>query len=192
MKKIELLAVWVVFSLMPVGVFPQNANVSLSVQEGTNHTVNIQWTTNDRPVNLVCTVERSTDKENWERVARMANQFSYNYFAIDSCPFTGSNYYRIKFSNAEGQIFFSDVQCLQITVPAKLYTWPNPANEVLHIRSPYAEGNIDIIDAEGKFINKIFLTNYITDVHIAHLPKGMYFLHLRYNNRVLTKEFLKN
>jgi len=193
MSKILPLGAWVGVLLMPCLLYSQQiTNIPLSVHEGKDQTVTIQWNIDARAGNFSCLVEKSTDKKNWQTVALVETKFSSNNSAIDSCPFNGSNYYRIKLSSASGQIFFTDTQCLQINNPGKLYTWPNPANEVLHIRSPFTEGTIDIFDAEGKFVKKITLTNYITDVHITDLPKGMYFLHLRHNNYVLTKEFVRN
>jgi len=193
MSKILSLSVWVGVLLMPYLLYSQQiTNSSLSVHEGKNQTVIIQWNIDAKAGKFSCLVEKSADKKTWEGVTRVENQFSSNYSAIDSCPFNGSNYYRIKLSSSSGQFFFTDTQCLQINNPGTLYTWPNPANEVLHIRSPFTEGTIDIFDAQGKFVKKITLTNYITDVHIGDLPKGMYFLHLTHNNYVLTKKFVRN
>ncbi len=38
---------------------------------------------------------------------------------------------------------------------------------------------------------KISITGFITDVPIVRMSKGIYFIHVRYNNETLVEKFVK-
>jgi hypothetical protein len=50
---------------------------------------------------------------------------------------------------------------------------------------------MDIVDSRGKLIRKIIITDFITDLHIGSLAKGIYFLHIRNGNQLLVEKFIK-
>ena len=154
------------------------------------HTVNIQWT---RPGEdgFDYNLEKSRDEKTWVRIANMSSQLSPCYDYIDLKVTGGTNYYRIVQRKHEELVAVSDSKKIQTRSPDKLYIWPTPANDILHVRSPFISGSMDIIDTEGRFIRKITTIDSITDVPLQALPTGMYFIHVRHGNNILVAKFIK-
>lgn len=167
-------------------------SIAFDVWPGTNHTVVIQWNSKLEIDSLNYVIEKSTDKQTWQTIARIATQSSHAYSSIDSHPSAGLNYYRIKQMQNDGQIFFTDVKWIQINNADKFFLWPNPATSVLHIKTPFGKGSIDMFDSEGRFILKISINNFITDIPTANLSKGIYFLHIRHDKKTFTEKFVKD
>lgn len=166
--------------------------ISFDVQPGKNRTVTIQWSTGLGIDSFDYKVEKSKDKKTWETIAHVAPQLSHNYSGIDFHPVEGINYYRIRQTGRKGQFSFTEIKWIQISKAGKLYIWPNPANDILHVKSPFVKGSMNIVDAGGKFIFKISITDFITDVPTTRLSKGIYFLHVNHDSEVLVEKFVKD
>jgi hypothetical protein len=62
---------------------------------------------------------------------------------------------------------------------------------VLHVKTPFVTGSIDIYDEGGMFILKQSINNFITDIATGRLSKGIYFLHIRHDKETFTEKFVK-
>jgi len=113
----------------------------------------------------------------------------YDY--IDLHIAEGFNYYRIAQRKHEELVAVSDTKKIQTNSADKLYIWPTPANDILHVRLPFVNGSMDIIDTEGRFIRKITIIDSITNVSLQVLPTGMYFIHARHGKDILVAKFIK-
>jgi hypothetical protein len=177
--------------ISPEPVQGQNkTSVSFTIQQGPNLSVIIQWT---RPGedSFDYALERSADERTWQRIANMNSQLSPYYDYVDLQRASGTNYYRIVQRKREELVAVSDTKCIQVGNADRLYIWPTPANDILHIQSPFINGTIDIIDSYGRFIRKIAVTDPITGVPLQALPGGMYFIHLRHGKDILVEKFIK-
>ncbi|MDP4261381.1 MAG: T9SS type A sorting domain-containing protein [Bacteroidota bacterium] len=166
--------------------------ISFNVEPGAGHTVLIQWKTVPGNDSLRFEVERSRDKKTWESIADVAARLSHQYSSIDSKPGEGLIYYRVRQVSSGNRFSYTQEKWVQISNTGKLYIWPNPAKDVLHVKTPFVNGSVDIIDPGGKLIQKISIINLVTDVSIAGLSKGVYFLHVRHKNEVLVERFMKD
>ncbi len=165
-------------------------SVPFDVQLGERHSVVIECTKPPTD-NLNYLLERSPDEKLWEIIANISSQLSPHYAYYDWHPAEGLNYYRIVQKRHGERIAVSETKCIQIRNAGKLYIWPTPANDILHVRSPFINGNLDIIDSQGRFIRKVTIVDSITDVPIYALPTGMYFIHLRHGTEILVDKFIK-
>jgi hypothetical protein len=168
----------------------QKISTSFDVQLCDRNTVAIQWT---RPGtdSIDYVLESSTDGKRWEMVADISSQPSPYYDYIDLHRAGNIYYYRILQRKSDELVAVSDTKFIVVTDPDKLYVWPTPANGVLHVRSPFKKGNMDIIDSDGRFIWKVAITDSITNVQVQALPAGMYIIHARNGKDVLVDKFIK-
>lgn len=203
MKKVKTKAGLISLLLvMQSHVFSQKEiPVLLDVQLSEPNTVRISWTKPEQD-SLEYVLEKSVDSKRWQTIANINSQVSPCYDYIDLQSKEGINYYRIA-QKRNGQLLaVSDVKWIPTVnsnkMPTvntansnKLYTWPSPANDILHLRSPFVNGSLDIIGSDGRFVRKIAITDLITDVPLQKLPSGMYFIHLRHGKDILIDKFIK-
>jgi len=189
-KKMGICVVGLLF-FGQVQVFSQQKlSVPFDVQLCDRNTVMINWT---RPaadsVNYV--LEKSGDEKIWKVIADINSQLSPCYDYVDLHATTGTAFYRIAQRKRGQLVGVSDSKWIKISKPGKIYLWPTPANDILHVRTPFITGNMDIIDCDGRFIRKITIIDSVTDVPLQAFPNGMYFIHLRHGKDVLVEKFIK-
>ena len=162
-----------------------------NVQPGKEQAVLIQWKVAPASDTVPCEIERSKDTINWEKIFRAGVELSHEYFFTDTMTGSGVFYYRIKQTDKKGNTSYSLTRWVQISKTGKLYLWPNPANDVLHIRTAFAKGSMEIFDAEGKLMVQRSITNYITDLPLLQLGKGIYFIRVKHDKEILAERFVK-
>jgi type IX secretion system substrate protein len=174
-----------------IQVFSQKQmSVAFDVQVCDRNTVMIQ-STRPESDSFEYVLEKSWDDKNWERIADIKSQLLpyYDYIDLDATSTLG--YYRIAQRKHGQLVAVSETKSVQVGSPAKLYLWPTPANDILHVQSPFVNGNIDIIDGDGRLVRKMTVTDPITHVQLQALPAGMYFIRLRHGNDILVERFIK-
>ena len=164
--------------------------VAFDVQLCDRNTVSIHWT-RPRADSFDYVLQKGMDEKTWETIANINFQPLPYYDYIDLHATSGVNFYRIALRKGGELVAVSDVKWIKIRNANRLYLWPTPANNILHIRSPFVNGNMDIIDCDGRFIRKITIIDSITNVSLQTLPGGMYFIHVRHGNDVLVERFIK-
>jgi hypothetical protein len=184
---------WAYVSLVFVqtAVFSQERiPVAFDVNLSDRTTITIHWT---RPQadSSDYVLEKSVDAKTWQTIAHISSELSPCYDYIDLQLKDGINYYRIA-TKSEGQLLaVSDTKWIKTTNPDKLYFWPTPANDIVHIRSPFVNGNMAIINSDGRLVRKISIIDFITDVPLQALPSGIYFIQVRHGKDLLVEKFLK-
>ncbi|XOV66111.1 MAG: T9SS type A sorting domain-containing protein [Fluviicola sp.] len=68
---------------------------------------------------------------------------------------------------------------------------PNPVHDAFTIHSDYNMSQADIIDATGRIVRTVPLTNVQNKVNVADLPKGVYTARLSGNAGSIDKRFVK-
>jgi hypothetical protein len=166
--------------------------VLFDVLPAADHTVLIKWGITAEMDTLSFEVERSRDKKNWERIETVnPGILLHSYSITDREPGEGLIYYRIKQAGGKNLSVYTGIKWVQISKTGKLYIWPNPANNILHVKTPFVKGSMDIVDSGGKHIVKIIITDFITDIPAIHLSMGIYFLHVKHGNETLVEKFVK-
>jgi len=170
--------------------------IAFDVQLCDRNTAAIQWT---RPGedSFDYVLEKSADGMSWEMIASINSQPLPYYDYIDLHTTTGISYYRITQRRHDELVAVSDTKWIKVingtkvSNAHKLYIWPTPANDILHVRSPFVNGNLDVIDSDGRFVRKITMIDFITNVPVQALPGGMYFIRVRHGKDILVEKFIK-
>ena len=192
MLHIKTFFINLIIVLSPYLLYSQNNRiVSFNVQPDKEQVVLIQWKVAPETDSLLFEIERSKDTIKWEKIFRTRIESSHEYFFTDTMTGSGVFYYRIKQTDNKGKTFYSITRWVQISKTGKLYIWPNPANDVLHIRTTFAKGSMEIFDSEGKLMLKRSITNNITDLPLLQLGKGIYFIRVKHDKEILAEKFVK-
>lgn len=195
MSTIKLIAFTVLFILsMLYGVLSAQQGaplVSFEAQPGANHSVLIEWKAKPQADTLSFELQRSRDQKVWERIVTEPAQSAHLYSFTDSRPGEGLNYYRVGQVTRNKNIAFTGVKWVQVNKTGVLFIWPNPARDMLYIKTPFVTGRIDIVDSGGKPIFNINITALVANVPTDRLLKGVYFIYVKHGNEILVEKFVK-
>ena len=154
-----------------------------------NNGAELKWNTRHEEFNDYFEVERSIDGINFSKletvdgVNRAAGSSNYTY--LDKDPVNGTNYYRLKKVDLEGNVTYTDAISLSYTFnnlansrEGYISVYPNPAVELINIDIPnrgLKNIRIGIIDLQGKRIRTISIgKNQKIQENISDLVPGIY------------------
>lgn len=158
------------------------------------------WKTASEQDNAFFTVERSSDVEHWENIATVDGAGTSvtlkTYFAVDPLPLYGINYYRIRQTDFNGSISYSEIRAIQTGdfSGSSIVVYPTLFDDQFTIVS------------NGDEIVKVQLTNILgqniyledlsipSDTHIVLLPtiaNGNYFLRIETKKQSFFTEMVK-
>ncbi|CAN5537597.1 hypothetical protein BH11BAC2_BH11BAC2_03050 [soil metagenome] len=183
---------WIV-KLSPITPLP----IELISFTGKNSEDNIilMWITASELNNDYFTLERSKDGNIFESIGTMngagTSNETENYLFIDTKPFSGINYYRLKQTDYNGESKNSKIIALQNS-PAEfsgLVISPNPANtSITLIYSNWNENDeVQILNALGEII--VSISNQ-KEIDSSVLPNGIYFVHVETNHKTILNQKL--
>lgn len=192
--KIESFSRWTAGSSddpMPISLLSFQAKIQ------NNQEVLIDWVTAAEINNDFFTVEKSTDGVSWQVLTYVngsgtTSQSKY-YSVIDTDPFEGISYYRLKQTDFDGTFeYFTPVSIYFERNSEERFTlYPNPNNGNFHIDY---QGDKDvelrIFDMQGRVIYTSVLSGRnITSVNLPQLPGGLYTV-VFYSDEVISQKML--
>lgn len=154
------------------------------------------WSTAMEKENDYFEIQQSSDGRNWETVGMVKGAgFSdqvLEYSFSDLNPFNGMAYFRIKQVDYDGTYDFSRVIMVNCgnRFENKVVVSPNPSAGRVNINLMGAEGDVSIIDAQGKAHVIYMHIKGRGEVDLSHLPNGIYFVHTKLNNAVVTRKLV--
>lgn len=160
----------------------------------------LNWATATEKQNDYFTVEKSTDSRNFLELGQIKgagdSQVENHYSMTDPQPVKGVNYYRLKQTDYDGGIVYSDIVPVRFEGAGVLSVFPNPASESITILHPEGAGIISIYGTEGKLL----FTQTIDGANaksgyaysLSGLSNGMYWIQWVSNGEVLTSKFYKS
>ncbi|MBD0400607.1 T9SS type A sorting domain-containing protein [Flammeovirga sp. EKP202] len=119
------------------------------------NSVALEWATATEENNDFFTIEKSVDRKNWTFVASKKgagnSNTRLNYKIVDSQPFKGVSFYRLKQSDYDGTTIILDIQTVNTIATKKLLAFPNPTvNELLIVGNFTGEDKVRVFDIIGK------------------------------------------
>lgn len=161
----------------------------------TRNSKNIQlgWQTLTEMNNAGFDVQRSADGSSFTSFVKVASKANggnstsaINYTTEDVKPFTGAAYYRLKQTDKDGKVTYSNVAFVK-GLPVSSLTlsaiYPNPTHDILKaaIQSPAAEKVTFVIsDMTGKVISRqvssVTSGDNTINLNVTSLPSGNYLL----------------
>ncbi len=140
-------------------------------------------------------IEHSYSGTNFERIGNIFNTLegskkNYNFTDNDINP--GTNYYRVKQVDNDGNYTFSKTIVLNVENDNLVSISPNPAVNTLQIKYPSKTTLINIYDMVGR---KVYLQNVnkqtTSTLPIANLAKGRYNVEIITSDKKIMKSFFK-
>jgi hypothetical protein len=172
---------------------PLGASISNFSVYKKNGAISLQWLGTNDQKNIVYEIEYSKDNEHWQSAGTVPAgsapagtvaqyQYQYNPAKID----VGEIYFRIKRTDAEGNIVYSPVKVVNLMQQDRLpgiQIYPNPVSLKILIQFDEQQNgnyNLELISATGQVIERkqVLLSGVsITNMDLTKKPaSGIYFL----------------
>ena len=160
-----------------------------------NHAALLQWTTEGELNNKLFEIEHSTDALTFakigETVAKIPANITHDYNFLHHNPNHGSNYYRLKQIDNDGNYTYSKIINISFSEPT-ISVSPNPVKDVLHAGNlPTGSKEIVIRNIEGKTMIRLHSSAESIDINVADLPKGYYVITFAWDAHIKTSRFIK-
>lgn len=166
-----------------------------------NTSVQLNWQTTSEKNFSFFGIERSNDGiifSNLNKVPASFNNSSIkNYSYTDNTPINGTDFYRLKMTDADGKFTYSKIVAIRFDGKnSALQIFPNPAKDILHVQVTGSNGKaiLQIIDVNGRKVEEQRINlNGTTSVaiDINDLPKGTYNLLLKSSTLNEHEKFIK-
>lgn len=179
--------------------------VALSVQlidfnafrSGEKSQVTWKTATETRSHNFI--VERSLDGSNFMGIGTVraagVSQVLRSYSFTDAAPMAGTNYYRLKMVNMDGDISYSKIVTVTFNKRPALTIFPNPVGDMLMLNNKFTEGELFLYDGSGKLALRLKLSstnvNSAMGINVSTLASGMYWMRLNADGEVFEGKFYK-
>jgi hypothetical protein len=103
-----------------------------------NHTVTLDWNTQDEVNFSHFVIERSADGETWDEIGTVAStgngEIETAYTYVDEQPLSGTNFYRLTEVNLDNSYVYSQVVVVRMTTTlAQISLFPNPATNYVNV-----------------------------------------------------------
>ena len=165
-----------------------------------NGAVRLDWSTESERNNRGFQIERSIDNAaGFQPLGWVAGQGNtsvrHNYSYTDTGVQPGHTYYyRLRQSDFDGQESYSDVRAVAVEGSAEtLNIHPNPAKDMIRVQLLNAAGAAALLlDAQGRIVREMTLQPGATEIDVAGLPGGMYYLQVKSGQRLLRGSFYKS
>lgn len=77
----------------------------------------------------------------------------------------------------DGQKFYSNLEQVIIHTNMLINLYPNPAQNTITVQTNgYLQTPVDIFDYTGRKVKELILVNPVTEIEIAELPSGFYYV----------------
>lgn len=126
-----------------------------------------------------------------ERIFRDPRLTSNRY---ETDIFMGSNYqYHVNlFAYLSNDFVPSNILSTTDLNQKEMLVFPNPSTQIVHIQGEEDIHTIDIISTNGQLLKTIVVRTKNTQIDLGAFPKGMYWLKIRTQSKIITKEILLN
>jgi|GEM_PF-3264663 len=160
-------------------------------QAGSTNTVLLSWTASEQVNTSSFVVERSSDGKNYTAIGSKPAAGNYaeqmTYTLTDANAQSGTNYYRLKMVDVDGQITYGKwIKTITFDGPAtrNIYLSPNPTNGQFYVKGLTKASVVQIIDITGKVLQTYNDVNQHTMLNIASLRSGTYFVQVIEEGRI--------
>ena len=147
----------IIFTTAAAAVLPLTFTSVKAYQQ--NNTINVDWKTENEKNMKLYNVEKSTDGNHFNSLSGIpANNFSVNSYSwTDIYPTDGYNYYRIRSTDINGEIKYSEVLKVLISKgKGDIKVFPNPITDnIIHLQivnQPEGLYEVNLVNNSGQSI----------------------------------------
>lgn len=166
----------------------------------------VNWTTASETNNDYFTVERSQDGTFFDEVAVVdgagTSNEMHNYSVYDDAPYSGVSYYRIKQTDFDGEVEYSDLiatNCENSDMVFEIVTAYDNGSGGLNVAFNAADGEVftaTLFDMQGKLMmeesGRAYAGTNQVALNVANYSRGIYLLTLRNEHKTITKRVMLN
>jgi hypothetical protein len=144
--------------------------------------VDLFWTTASELHNDYFLLERSPDAQTWESVGTIpgigTSSQKQDYGYSDLAPLRGLSYYRLTQVDTDGKHTISDMRSVVVRPEESFVLYPNPAMEAISLLpAPNVHfENIQLMDAAGRFVQDIPVSDDVQMIDVSSLSRGVYMI----------------
>lgn len=157
--------------------------VQFGAEKGVN-AVNLHWTNLDTDGGGAYAVEKLDPTTGlFQSIKQVAGDFSPKYAAQDNQPLDGSNIYRLKYTDFEGQEVYSKEVEVVFAKDFGVLAYPNPASDAVTLDLTRFVGEqqvrIELVDQQGRVaVREIIdiVEQPVYDMALSQLQNGLYFI----------------
>ena len=186
------------FSLDEVNSSPLPVKLVNFSAKAVNHDhVLVSWSTAMEHLADYFIILRSVDNKSFEmidKIPAVGESQTPRYYSInDNKPAAGTNYYRLKEVDKDGNFYLSPIVSVKFDVPTGFEVFPNPAGDFTNINSLRDDIlEIRLSDVTGKLLRSVQPGSVQTyRLNIAELPKGVYFISVKTKKSVYRQKLVK-
>ncbi len=144
-----------------------------------HHIVAVTWSMLRDEDAIAYIVERRLPGDGWQALARVPSIRDHGDYAyMDHTGLEGAIDYRLHLLEANGESSYSDIVTVQIDGAPKVHIYPNPATDVLHVRTP--ENNtsfsVELHDLTGRQQRSWEVNGAYGALPLGGLEHGIYVL----------------
>ena len=163
----------------------------------------LEWATLSEDNHELFTIEKSNNGRHFEAIQDVNGAgFSSNmisYKELDTQPFNGNNYYRLKIISFNGEVEYSDVRIVRFSTTEEVSIYPNPVSNEINIAFSEtlseSSSKYEIYSVFGQLISNgnIEMNDTNATINIANLnmPAGHYILNISTDGQQINKRFQK-
>ncbi|MEQ9098821.1 MAG: DUF2341 domain-containing protein [Imperialibacter sp.] len=163
-----------------------------------NSQVTLEWATGSELNNDFFSVESSIDAQIWQEILQVkgvgTTSEKQTYRAVDHQPYPGKSFYRLKQTDFDGTISYSDVEKVDFTLSSDLTIYPNPSGNRFKLRgsNSFNPSHVKIYNTAGQEINpKITVASGELMIDLVSYPSGVYILHFPINGSLQSFRLVK-
>lgn len=162
-----------------------------------NNKIDLNWQTSSEMNTDYFTIEKSANGDDFEAIGQVTaagNSSNENYYQfIDYEPISGTAYYRIKTTDLDHGIYYSEIKSVMYSIPFdNINIYPNPCFNELNINLPSDNvADIHIIDFSGHEIFNAFNVKGMLTVSTGNLAAGVYLIVINNNQTTYNLKFVK-
>ncbi len=171
------------------------AQYSSFTAEKVNTTSVLNFTVANAVIGNTYSIERSATGTGFVSIGSITGTTSTSYTYTDISPIQNAkNYYRIKQTNAQGAIAYSDIRIVKYTKETKVEVYPIPSSAVLNITMSDNLLNQAIIISLYSTTGQLVLSKNIAkasgteQINVSTLSNGTYQLVLTQRNQTISKQ----
>ena len=160
----------------------------------------LTWQTQSETNNAGFQIQKSNDGDRWNDLVFIEGQGTSNlineYNYMDTQPFYGENYYRLKQMDFDGGFEYSNIILVNfesIKNNNRILLYPNPANDIINIDFSFYDDHDTFKLIIRNSIGEIFYkeSGSHVSIDITKLISGLYFLQIESDNKVFVSQFVK-
>jgi hypothetical protein len=178
---------------LPITLLSFNASLQ------SNRTVELNWITTNEVNNQYFAIQRSGNAVDFDSIGAVpgagTTDVQQHYSYTDASPLAGTNYYRLKQVDQNGNASWSPIVSVRNQGSLQVSLSPNPAHDRLTISlgtTANGKGVFRIIDMQGRILQSANATaDDVQELNIAALAPGTYILQYLTETNSTTIPFIK-